>query len=101
MQTYGFPGRRHRFVSLLLGSAATHLVTQPDRPAFVRFHLGQVQRNVLVEPVEEPDPLTDQDRQDLVANFVSQPEAKTFTGNETTPNEPNAVEGRPQPLIHE
>jgi hypothetical protein len=60
-----------------------------------------VQRNVSLERVEESNAVANHDRQDGVANFVGQPESKTFGGHHTAANEPDAAELRTQTFIHE
>ena len=60
-----------------------YLVAKRYHPARVRFHLHEVQRDILVEPVEEWDPFTDQDGHDRIANFVGQSEPKAFTRDGT------------------
>ena len=57
--------------------------------------------DVLVELLEEGNPVADQDRQDRVAKFVGQPETKAFGGDRTASNKPDATERGPQALIHE
>ena len=78
-----------------------HLVAKRYHPARVRFHLHEVQGDILVEPVEEWDPFTDQDRHDRIANFVSQSEPKAFTRDGAPSDEPDATERRFQPLMHQ
>ena len=61
---------------LLLGGApclaaiSSHLVMKPHHAALVGFDLRQVEGDVSVELLEEWDPITNQDRQDRIANFV-------------------------------
>ena len=70
-------------------------------PLVYSFHLHEVQGDILVEPVEEWDPFTDQDGHDRIANFVGQSEPKAFTRDGTPSDEPDATEGRFQPLLHQ
>src|SRR5688500_15470953 len=54
------------------------LVAKRDDAVLVRLHFHQVKAHVLVEPLEEGDAVTDQDRHDRVAHLVGQAAAKTF-----------------------
>src|SRR5450432_2888233 len=56
---------------------------------------------VSFELVEEGDPITDEDRQNRIANFVGQPQAKAFGGHRTASNKPDAAEAGPEVLVHE
>ena len=49
---------------------SSHLVTKPNRAALVSFDLCQMEGDVSVDLLEELDPITNQDRQDRIANFV-------------------------------
>jgi hypothetical protein len=49
---------------------SSHLVTKLHRAALVGFDLRQMESDVSVELLEESDPLTNQDRQDRITNFV-------------------------------
>src|SRR5258706_6215539 len=84
-----------------LALSLSHLVPKPHHAALVGFDLRQMEGDVSVEPLEELDPITNQDRQDRIANFVGQPETKTFGGDYTASNKPDATERRPQAPIHE
>ena len=57
--------------------------------------------DIPVELLEEGDPITDQDRQDRITNFVGQPETKAFARNYAASNKPDAAKRRPQTPIHE
>ena len=56
--------------------------------------------DISVESVEERDPVTEQDRQDGITNFVGQTETKAFAANGTTSNKPDAAKRGPQTPIH-
>ena len=47
-----------------------HIVTKLHYAALVGFDLRQMEGDVSVEFLEERDPITNQDRQDRIANFV-------------------------------
>jgi len=49
---------------------SSYLVTKLHHAALVGFDLRQMQGDVSVELLEELDPITNQDRQDRIANFV-------------------------------
>jgi len=49
---------------------SSHLVTKLNRTALVGFDLRQMESDVSVQLLEELDPITNQDRQDRIANFV-------------------------------
>jgi hypothetical protein len=49
---------------------SSHLVTKLHHAALVGFDLRQMEGDVSVEFLEELDSITNQDRQDRVANFV-------------------------------
>jgi len=57
--------------------------------------------DVSVELPEERNPVTDQNRQDRITNFVGQPETKAFARDDTTSDKPDAAERRPEAPIHE
>src|SRR5439155_23489325 len=78
-----------------------HLVTKLHHAALVGFDLCQMEADVSVELLEEWDPITNQDRQDRIANFVGQPETKAFPGNYTASNKPDGTEPGPQAPIHQ
>jgi hypothetical protein len=80
---------------------SSNLVTKLHHAALVGFDLRQMESDVSVELLEEWDPITNQDRQDRITNFVGQPETKAFPGNDTAPNKPDATERGPQMPIHE
>ena len=52
------------------GRLSSHLVTKLNRAALVGFDLRQMEGDVSVDLLEELDPITNQDRQDRIANFV-------------------------------
>jgi hypothetical protein len=60
-----------------------------------------MQGNVSFEVVKERDTVTNQDREDRIANFVGKPEAKTLGANHTASNNPNRAELTPQAPVHE
>src|SRR5678816_2422973 len=78
-----------------------HLVAKRDHAVIVSLHLRKVQRDVLVEPLEEWDSITDEDGHDRITNLVGKPKAKAFTGNCATSNEPNTREGWLQSIINQ
>jgi hypothetical protein len=49
---------------------SSHLVTKLHHAALVGFDLRQMEGDVSVEFLEEWDPITNQDRQDRITNFV-------------------------------
>src|SRR5688572_19954042 len=49
---------------------SSHLVTKLDHAALVGFDLREMEGDVSVELLEEWDPITNQDRQDRITNFV-------------------------------
>jgi hypothetical protein len=59
-----------RIIFFLPSRHCSHLVTKRDRAALVGFDLRQVEGDVSVELLEEWDPITNQDRQDRITNFV-------------------------------
>ena len=65
--------RRCRPLHLLLGgvvATSSHLVTKLHHAALVGFDLREMEGGVSVELLEEWDPITNQDRQDRITNFV-------------------------------
>src|SRR5215831_17907423 len=54
--------------------------------------LGQMERDVSVEPLEERDAIANQDGQDRISNLVSEPETKAFAGEYSPTDDPNAAE---------
>jgi hypothetical protein len=85
----------------MLVALSPHLVTKRDHTALVGFDLRQVEGDVSAELLEEGDPITNQDRQDRITNFVGQPETKAFAGDGTAANKPDGTERGSQALIHE
>src|SRR5262245_14111856 len=83
-----------------LAAMSFHLVTKFHHAALVGFDLCEMQGNISVELLEEWDSITNQDRQDRIANFVGQPETKAFAGNCSTSDEPDAPKHGPQAPIH-
>src|SRR5512135_1515282 len=77
------------------------LVTKLHHAAPVRRDFRQMKGDVLVEPPEERDPVTDQDWQDGITHFVGQPEPKTFGGDHPASNNPDGTEAGPQLPVHE
>src|SRR5204863_1701648 len=61
----------------------------------------EMERDVAAEAFEERDPISDQDRQDGIIDFVGQPETKAFAGDCTTADEPDVAERRSQTLLYE
>src|SRR5260221_7018059 len=78
-----------------------HLVPKLHHTALVGFDLRQMERDVLVELLEEGDPIANQNRQDRIANLVGQPETKALTADDAPSGEPDAAEPGPQAPIHE
>jgi hypothetical protein len=56
--------------------------------------------DVSVKLLEESDPITNQNRQDRITNFVRQPETKAFARDCTASNKPDATVRGPQAPIH-
>jgi hypothetical protein len=54
------------------------LVTQLHHAVLVALQVQQMQRDILVEPIEERDAVADQHWEDRVANLISKPEAKAL-----------------------
>jgi hypothetical protein len=79
----------------------SHFVTKLHHAALVGFDLRQMEGDVLVELLEKWNPITNQDRQDRIPNFVGQSETKAFGGDGTASNKPDGTERGPQPPIHE
>src|SRR5215475_1497672 len=80
---------------------SSHLVTKLHHAALVGFDLRQMEGDVSVEFLEEWDPITNQDRQDRITNFVGKTETKAFGGDYTASNKPDATERGTQASIHE
>jgi len=59
-----------RSLPVLSRRQSSHLVTKLDHAALVGFDLRQVEGDVAVELPEEWDPITNQDREDRITNFV-------------------------------
>ena len=49
---------------------SSHLVTKRHHAALIAFDLRQVKGDISVELLEKGDPITDQDWQDRITNFV-------------------------------
>src|SRR5262249_25429129 len=101
----GISRKRGRLLLLRGGSPfATrppHLVPKLHHAALVRLDPRQVERHILVQFLEEPDSSTDQDRQDGVPDFFSEPETQTFRGDRTSSHEPDATEVLTQTPVHQ
>ena len=54
--------------------------------------------DVFVEVPEERDAVTDQDRQDRIAQFIGESEAQALGGDRTASSDPDGTEPRPQLL---
>src|SRR5262245_25963227 len=80
---------------------SSDLITQFNHAALVGLHPREMEGDVSVEVLEEWDPITNQDRHDRIINFVGEPETKTFAGNDTASNKPDATEPWPQAPIHQ
>jgi hypothetical protein len=78
-----------------LAAISLHLVTKLHHAVLVGFDLREMERDVSVERLEEWDPITNQDRQDRITNFVGQPETKAFPGNYTASNKSDGTERGP------
>ena len=78
---------------------SAHLVTKRDRAALIGFDLHQMEGDVSVELLEEWDPVTNQDRQDRITNFISQTKTEAFGRDNTASNKPDASKRRPQAPI--
>lgn len=63
-------GLDHRLGQTMIKALFSHFVTKRHHAALIGFDLCQMQGDVSVELVEEWDPLTNQDRQDRITNFV-------------------------------
>src|SRR6266478_6061139 len=85
----------------LAAALSAHLVPKLHHPALVGFDFGQVEGDVLVEVLEEGDPIANQNRQNRIPNLVGQPETKAFTADDAPSGEPDAAEPGPQAPIHE
>src|SRR4029078_3525061 len=60
-----------------------------------------MKRDVPVELLEEPNPVTNQDRQNRITNLVRQPATKAFARNDTASDEPDAVKARSEAIVDE
>src|SRR5690242_4670919 len=60
-----------------------------------------MESDVSVEPVEERDPGTDQDRKDRVTNFIGESETKALGGNHASASEPDIAKLGAQVFVHE
>ena len=80
---------------------SSHLVTKRHHAVLVGFDLRQMHGDVSVELLKEWNPITNQNWQDRIANFVGEPETKAFGGHHTTPNKPDAPERGSQAPLHE
>jgi hypothetical protein len=49
---------------------SSHLVTKRHCAALIAFDFGKMKGDISVEPLEEADPITDQNRQDGITHFV-------------------------------
>src|SRR5690349_20626753 len=79
---------------------SSHLVAKRHHAVLISFDLCQVKGDISVEVLEEGDPITDQDRQDGITNFVDQTETKAFARNGSTSNKPDAAKRWTQTPIH-
>jgi hypothetical protein len=84
-----------------LAAISPHLVTKLHRAALVSLDLRQMEGDVSVQLLEEPYPITNQDRQNRITNFVGQPETKAFAGNYAASDEPDGTERWSQVPIDE
>src|SRR5438477_8964103 len=57
-------------ISQMECARSSHLVTKLHHTALVGFDLRQMEGDVFVQLLEEWDPITNQDRQDRITNFV-------------------------------
>jgi hypothetical protein len=80
---------------------SSNLVAKPHDAALKGFDLSQMEGDISVKLVGEWNPATNHDGQHRVTNFIGQPKAKAFAGNETAPDKPDATEGWPQTSVHE
>ena len=60
-----------------------------------------MQRDVFVELIEERNAITNQDRQNRIANFVGQPQTEAFARDRTAPSKPDVTEPGTQVTIYE
>src|SRR5262245_3083283 len=86
---------------IIVCSLRPDLVAKRHHAALVCLHLYEMQRDVLVKPVEERDSISNEYGHDRIANFVGQSEAKALTGDISTSSEPDAAEVRLQSLVHQ
>ncbi len=77
------------------------LVTKRHHAALIAFDLRQMKGDISIELLEEGDPVTYQDRQDRITNFVGKAETKAFARKYPTSNKPDVAERWPQTPIHE
>src|SRR5207247_11368775 len=70
---------------------SSHLVTKRNHAALIAFDLRQMKDDISVELLEEGDPVTYQDPQDRITNFVGLPETKACDRNYTTSTKPYAA----------
>ena len=80
---------------------SSHLVPKPHHPALVGFDFSQMKGDVAAGLPEKRNALTNQDRDDRVANFVGQPESEAFRGDKTATNKLNGAEPGSQAQIYE
>src|SRR5262245_36239793 len=79
---------------------SANLVAKLDHAVLVCGDLREMERDISVELLEKGDPTTNQDRQDRIANFVGQAEAKAFAAHGAASDDPDAAERGSQPLVH-
>src|SRR5580765_3810113 len=84
-----------------MASCSPHFITQLHYAVLVGLDRREMERDVSVEPFEERDPISDQDRQDGIIDFVGQPQAEALAGDRTTADEPDGAKPRPQAPVHE
>jgi hypothetical protein len=80
---------------------SAHLVAKLDHTVPAGFDFGEVERDVPVEPVEEADPITDQNRQNRVTHLIGKPETQAFRGNDAASGEPDGTKPGPQMFVDE
>jgi hypothetical protein len=59
-----------------------------------------MKRDVSVEPLEEPNPIANQNRQNRITNFIGQPETEALAANNAASDEPDVTERGPQTPVH-
>src|ERR1051326_2974660 len=79
----------------------SHFVSKLHHAHLVGSDLRQMEGDVLVELLEERDPIADQDRENRITNLVGQPETEPFAGEGTASDKPDGAEPGPQPPGHE